>query len=89
MVAIGVPLKSTVEAVSKLVPVSVMVVLPAPAATNVGLMLVSVGTGWLTVKNWTPPPPPTGAGLSTTTEKEPGLVRPAAGMTAVSEVELT
>jgi len=42
---IVVPAKFTVEPAKKLVPVSVMVVLPLPAAAEFGLTLVSVGAG--------------------------------------------
>ena len=43
------PLKSAVEPLTKLVPVSVMVVSALPMTVEAGLMLVSVGAGLLTV----------------------------------------
>ena len=45
LVVSGVPLKSTVEPLTKPLPVAVMVVLPLPATAEFGLMLLSVGVG--------------------------------------------
>ena len=49
VVVSAVPLKSAVEPLTKLVPVSVMVVSALPMTVEAGLMLVSVGAGLLTV----------------------------------------
>src|SRR5271166_2542875 len=66
VVARAVPLKSAVELDTKLVPVSVMVVFGAPTVAEVGLMLVSVGTGLVVVmvKVCAPEVPPPGPGFT-------------------------
>jgi hypothetical protein len=53
-----------VELETKLVPVSVMGVAALPTIAELGLMLVSVGTGLFTVNVTALLVPPPGAGLS-------------------------
>src|ERR1700742_4452590 len=84
----AVPLKSTVEAATKLVPVSVMVVLPLPASALFGLTLERVGAGLLMVKLCEPDVPPPGPALTTVIGSVPAVVRSAVGMMAVSNVGL-
>ena len=83
------PLKSATDELTKLVPVSVMVVFGAPTVAEVGLMPVSVGIGLLTVKVCAVDVPPPGLGVTTVMDAVPAVVRSLAGMTAVSCVALT
>ena len=62
----GAPLKFTLDAGKKLVPVKAMVVSGAPAAITRGEAELTVGTGLLTVKLRALDVPPPGAGLVTT-----------------------
>ena len=59
------PVQFTTEAATKFVPLSVRVNGALPAVAEVGVMLVSVGTGLFTVKTCPLVVPPTGAGLWT------------------------
>ncbi len=71
----------------KLVPIKVMVVAELPTMAEFGLMLVSVGTGLLTVKVCAVVALPPGA--TTFMELAPAAARSAAGIIAVSWVALT
>ena len=79
-----VPLKLTVEVVTKLVPVRVTRRFEDPAVAEVGDNVVRVGAELFTVKFWLPDEPPPGAGLETVTGKTPPVVRFAAGIVTFS-----
>ena len=89
VVVSAVPLKSAVEPLTKLVPVSVMVVFALPMTVEAGLMLVSVGTGLLTVSVCAAEVPPPGVAFTTVIDSLPAVVRSVGGMTAVNWVALT
>jgi len=65
VVARSLPLNRTTELLLKFVPVTVRVKLPLPAVLVVGLMLLSVGVGLLTIKLIASEFPPPGVGLNT------------------------
>jgi hypothetical protein len=77
----GTPLRVTVVAPSRLVPVTVMSVPTSPLA---GVKLTSVGAGVSTVKSRLAERPPPGAGFSTVTASVPAVVKAVAGIVAVS-----
>ena len=89
VVASGVASKSAVELLRKPSPVSVMVVSELPTNVKFGLMLVSVGTGLVTVKICGAEVPPPGPGVTTVIDAGPIVVRSAAGIKAVNVVPLT
>ena len=93
VVVIAAPLKSAVDPLMKFVPVRVMLVAPAPAVVELGLMLVSVGAGFvaagLTVKVCAAEVPPPGAAVNTVMLSLAAAVRSEAGMVAVNWVALT
>ena len=77
------------ELLRKCAPVSVMVVSELPTNVKFGLMLVSVGTGLVTVKVCGAEVPPPGPGVTTEIDAGPIVARSAAGTTAVNVVPLT
>ncbi len=76
----------TTERLTKLLPVTVRVRVPPPAAAPEGLRRVMAGTGFAVtasmVKLCAFEVPPPGVGLSTVTEAVPAIVMSAAGMDA-------
>ena len=84
-----VPLKFTIEVVTKLVPVRVTRRFADPAVADVGDNVISAGAGLLTVKLWEPEVPPPGAGLVTVTVKIPAFATDDAGIVTLSCVVLT
>jgi hypothetical protein len=86
----AVPLNLTTELDVKLLPLAVRVKLAPPAATEVGLMLVSTGAGGLVMVSVCPEEvPPPGAGVKTVIEGVPAAATSAAVMVAVNCVALT
>ena len=80
------------EVASKPVPVTVSVDVDAPAATVAGLSDVRLGTGFVTVKEYTlelPPPGEGAAGFTTIICSVPALATSFAGMVASKVVVLT
>ena len=80
------PLNWTTELLLKFVPVTVRVKLPLPAVRVVGLMVLSVGAGLLTVKLTAFELPPPGVGLKMVISKVPPLATSAAVICAVASV---
>jgi hypothetical protein len=84
------PFHCTVELPTKFVPVTVSVKPECPAIVEVGLIEVSVGTGFavaVTVNVWLLEVPPPGAGVTTTTGNVPVAATSAAGIVAASCVD--
>ncbi len=69
---------------TKLVPFTVRVNWASPTVLEVGLMLVVVGTGLLTVNTCAFESPPPGVGLFATTLYVPGVAMSEARMAAVT-----
>ena len=88
VVVIAAPLKSAVDPLMKFVPVRVMLVAPAPAVVELGLILVRVGAGFvaagLTVNVFAAEVPPPGAAVTTVMLSLAAVVRSEAGMVAVN-----
>jgi hypothetical protein len=82
------PLTRTTEPELKLPPFNVKVNAALPAVTLVGVILVSVGCGLLTVRVTADDVPPPGAGLNTVTDRLPAEAMSLAGIAAVSWVLL-
>src|SRR5882724_6152999 len=78
------PFQRTTEVETKPVPFTVRVNGGPPAATDVGLSAVVVGTGLFTVKVCAFDVPPPGADVNTVTDAEPAVAMSAAAMVAVS-----
>jgi hypothetical protein len=89
IMARAVPFQLTVEVETKFVPFTVKVNCAPPAAAQVGLSEVIVGTGLLMVKVCAFDVPPPGAGFTTVTEAVPAFATRAAVTVAVSCVEET
>ena len=89
LVARGAPFQFTVEVETKLVPFTVKMKSALPAAIQVGLIEVVVGTGLLIVNVTEFDVPPPGAGFTTVTDAVPTVATFAAGTIAVSWVEET
>jgi len=90
VVARSVPFHCTVESLTKSVPAMINVRLDLPAVVEVGLIDISVGTGFvvsITVKVWLFEVPPPGAGFTTATGNVPVAATSSAGITAVSWVD--
>jgi hypothetical protein len=85
----AVPFQFTVEVETKFVPFTVNVNCAPPAAAQVGLIEVVVGTGLLMVNVTGFDVPPPGAGFLTVTGGAPAVATFAAGTIAVSCVEET
>ena len=73
----------------KWLPTSVMVVSGLSAGIELGLMLVNVGAGVVTLKICGADVPPPGPALMTVMEAGPTMAKSAAGMSAVNVVPLT
>ena len=80
------PAHWTTDVGTKLPPLTVRVVSPAPWVTLVGLIDESDGVGLLTVNVWALEAPPPGAGLVTVTLKAPAVAMSDALMAAVTLV---
>ena len=78
------PLKRTTELPLKFVPVAVSVKAEPPAVLLVGLILLSVGVGLLTVKLTALEVPPPGVGFITVIEKVPPVATSADVICAVT-----
>jgi hypothetical protein len=89
VMARAVPFQFTVEVETKFVPFTVKVNCAPPAAAQVGLSEVIVGTGLLMVKTCAFDVPPPGAEFTTVTEAVPAFATRAAVTVAVSCVEET
>jgi hypothetical protein len=89
LVARGAPFQFTVEVETKLVPFTVKVESALPAAVQVGLIEVVVGTGLLIVNVTEFDVPPLGGGLTTVMDAVPAVATFAAGTIAVSLIEDT
>ena len=87
VVASAVPFQFTVEVETNLVPFTVKVKSALPAAVQVGLIEVVVGTGLLIVNVTELDVPPPGGGLTTVMDAVPAVATFAAGTVAVSLVE--
>jgi hypothetical protein len=85
----GLPFHWTTEVLMKFVPVTVRVKAGPPAAADVGLRAVVVGTGLLIVKVRAPDVPPPGVGLKTFTEAVPAVAMSVAPIVAWSWVAET
>jgi hypothetical protein len=83
------PFQRTSASLTKLAPFTVRVKAEQPAVAELGLRLVIVGVGLLTVNDSTPDKPPPGVGLNTVTLAVPPVARSAAVMDAVNCVALT
>lgn len=83
------PFTCATEAATNPVPLRVSVKPALPASTEVGLMLVSVGTGLLTAKLSALVVPPPGAGFVTVTLAEPVFAMSAAAIAACNCVAFT
>jgi hypothetical protein len=86
VVTSAVPFQSTVEVLTKPLPVTESENPDWPAVKEFGEMDVSVGVGLLTVNVCAVDVPPAGRGLNTVTEFEPAAVKSAAGTVAVRVV---
>jgi hypothetical protein len=82
------PLTRTTEPEMNLLPFNVKVNAALPAVTLVGVILVKVGCGLLTVRVTAVDVPPPGEGLNTVTEMVPAEAMSLAGIAAVSWVLL-
>lgn len=82
VVALGDPLKFTTEALTKFVPVTMSVNAAAPAVMELGLMLVMVGAGLLTVAAAVADAPPRTAGVVAVMVTGPPAARPVRVMDA-------
>jgi len=89
LVARGAPFQFTVEVETKLVPFTVKMKSALPAAIQVGLIEVVVGTGLLIVNVTEFDVPPAGGGLTTVMDAVPAVATFAAGTMAVSLIEDT
>ena len=89
LVARGAPFQFTVEVETNLVPFTVKVKSAFPAAIQVGLIEVVVGTGLLIVNGTEFDVPPAGGGLTTVMDAVPPVATFAAGTIAVSLIEDT
>jgi hypothetical protein len=78
------PFHCTTEVETKPAPLIVSVNAAPPAVAVLGLRLVVVGTGLVTVKVWALEVPPAGVGLTTVTEAVPAAAMSAAVIAAVS-----
>ena len=91
MVVLGIPLKFITDPETKFEPVAVRVKLAPPAASELGVMLVSTGAGLLpvTVKATALEVPPPADGLTTITLKVPAVAKLDAGTEAVNWLDET
>jgi hypothetical protein len=89
LVARGAPFQFTVEVETNLVPFTVKKKSALPAAVQVGLIDVVVGTGLLIVNVTELDVPPPGGGLTTVMDAVPAVATFAAGTIAVSLIEDT
>lgn len=86
VVASAAPFHAMIDVATKLEPITSRAVLPEPASTLVGLMLVTVGVGLFTVKLVGDEVPPPGAGLMTAKFATIALDKSLAGIFALSDV---
>lgn len=89
VVGLADPLKFTIDAATKFVPVTVSVKPDPPAVAPFGLSNVTVGTGLFTVNGELPDAPPPGTGFVTHTLNVPAAAMSAAAIDAVTCVAFT